>query len=448
MIGAVGAAWAALDPFTFTAHVLPWLKGAGWASLAGAGWFCRKLLKAHPITPTWEDWACGLYITGLPGSGKTAFAYQVARRFANQGWGFVWLSIKPSLELLEYLPESARDRCRLFAPHSDNPQGMNLLRCYTGTATERELIADQTAELFDRLHSAMSANMRELIRMGTLALLIWAAEEGHEVTLWELYRLFQEENFRGVVLVAAPKPIRDAFDADEARKTTLQAVRIQLRRTVSTENLLVSLSQRDGIDLWDVIEREQWLICDTPERVMGPGVAGLLCQVIASRVQLLSSRRPSGSRPFACFADEFQEYANPSFAKGIATGREFGLCWVLIHQSKSNQGIGAAVSGAVHLTGTRYYFQQAPEDTRAAVETTGGQWDAQVFTHLPKRHYRALRRIHGRPIIEAGVTRDLPPPNQEVAEEIIAHAASGPARAAILADIQRRRVENECGHTG
>ncbi|MFZ5823862.1 MAG: hypothetical protein ACOY94_05980 [Bacillota bacterium] len=434
-------AWAVLDPFSFpTAQLV----AAGKLAAAG-GLLWWGLQRRHPITPNYEDWSCGLYITGLPGSGKTALAYLLARRFCRNGWGWVWLSIKSSLSLLQYLPEEAREQCDLFAPYSDRPRGLNLLRCYTATATERELIADQAAELFDRLHSAMSGNMRELIRMGCLGLLIWADRAGVEVTLWELYRFFQEEAFRAKVLSGAPKPVRDAFSSDEVRRQTLQAVRAQLRRAVTSENLLVALSQRDGIDLWEVMVRERWLVCDTPEAVLGPAVASFLCQVVASRVQMLTSRRTPGSRPFACFADEFQEYSNPSFAKGIATGREFGLAWMLIHQSRSNQGIGKEVAGAVHLCGTRYYFQQAPEDTRAAVEATQGRWEPQEFTHLPKRHFRALRRIHGRPVIQDGITDDLPAPRPEVAAAIIQRAESGPRRAAILREIQNRKVVARVG---
>lgn len=435
--------WAVFDPATFPVGPL---RIAGVSLLAGCVAYGWRELKRHPISPTHEDWACGTYITGLPGSGKTAWAYLLARRFCDSGWGWVWISIKSSLPLLQYLPDQACQRTELFAPYSDRPRGLNLLRCYTGTATERELIADQAAELFDRLHSAMSGNMRELIRMGCLGLLYWANRQEVEVTLWELYRFFQEEAFRTKVLATAPKPIRDAFRTDEVRRQTLQAVRAQLRRAVASENLLVALSQRDGIDLWEVMENERWLICDTPESILGPAVASFLCQVVASRVQMLTSRRKSGSRPFGCFADEFQEYSNPSFAKGIATGREFGLAWVLIHQSRANQGIGKEVAGAVHLCGTRYYFQQAPEDVKAAVDSTEGRWEAVEFTHLPKRHYRALRRVHGRPIVESGVTPNLPVPHQDLADEIIRRSSSGPARAEIVREIQRRKVVDTSDH--
>lgn len=291
------------------------------AAVAGLKVAAKLAVAATPIVilwprrpaprPTPEDLSCGTYITGLPGSGKTCCAYLQVRSFCDHGWDWVWLSIKSSLPLLQYLPDEARERCLLFAPYSDHPQGINFLRTYTGTNTERELLADQTAELFDRLHGAMSDNMRELMRMGTLALLLWAARRRVEVTLWELYRLFQEEGFRYRVLAKAPKPIRDAFAPDEARRQTLQAVRVQLRRSVASEALMVALSQQDGIDLWEVMKKGRWLVCDTPEAELGPAVASFLCQVVASRVQMLTSRRDPGGRPFGAFCDEFQEYTNP-----------------------------------------------------------------------------------------------------------------------------------------
>lgn len=420
------------------------LKALGAGCLAGVGVVYVWARGWRPVRPTWEDWACGTYITGLPGSGKTGLAYLLVREFCARDWGWIWLSIKSSLPLLQYLTDEAQERCLLFAPASGNPLGINFLRTYTGTSTERELVADQTAELFDRLHSAMSGNMRELIRMGTLALLGWAQQTETEITLWELYRMFQSEAFREQVLARAPKPIRDAFSSDEVRKQTLQAVKAQLRRSVTSENLLVALSQTGGIDLWDVIQHERWLVCETPEAELGPAVASFLCQVIASRVQMLTSRRKPGSRPFGCFADEFQEYSNPSFSKGIATGREFGLAWFLIHQSRSNQNIGKEVAGAVHLCGSRYYFQQSPEDSRAAVEATEGRWPAEVFTHLPKRHFRALRRVGGRPVVLAGVTEDLPTGSPDVTAAVITRNSAGPSRAQILAEIQRRKVGSQC----
>lgn len=155
---------------------------------------------------------------------------------------------------------------------------------------------------------------------------------------------------------------------------------------------------------------------------------------------MLTSRRPPGARPFGCFNDEFQEYSNPSYAKGIATGREFGLAWVLIHQSRANQSIGREVTGAVHLCGSRYYFQQAPEDAKAAVEATEERWEKGEFTHLAKRHYRALRRLHGRPVVTAGVTSDLPAPDPDVAAAVTLRASTGPSRAEILSAIQKRKV--------
>lgn len=458
-MGVSAYAWAVFDPTGFSAAMtaaVPICRMLGAGCITGGIGYAWWRSRQHPITPTHEDWACGTYITGKPGSGKTAWAYHLVREFCDRGWGWIWLSIKPSIRrdpaeparILEFLPDVARERCLLFAPYSDSPRGINFLRCYTSTSQERELLADQTAELFERLHGAMSGNMRELIRMGTLGLLGWADREVVTVTLWELYRLFQESTFRDRVMARANKPIRDAFAEAEPEgrngqrrpNETLLAVRRQLRRAVSSDSLLAALAQTDGIDLWQVMESGSWLVCDTPQSVLGPAVASFLCQVISSRVQLLTDRRPAGSRPFGMFCDEFQRYANPSFALAIETAREFGVAWHLIHQSENGQDLGRAVQGAVDMCGSRYYFTQTFKDAKGAAAALGDRWTAEAFAFLPKRHYKGYRRLHGRPVIVEGVTPDLPSPNNEVAAEIIRRASAGPGRAAILAEIQRRKV--------
>jgi hypothetical protein len=98
------------------------------------------------------------------------------------------------------------------------------------------------------------------------------------------------------------------------------------------------------------------------------------------------------------------------------------------------------VHGAVDMCGSRYYFTQTFKDAKAAAESVGGRWEPREFAYLPKRHYRGYRRLHGRPVIVAGVTPDLPAPNDDVAAEIIRKAGTGRSRATTLDEIQRRKV--------
>lgn len=450
--------WALFEPASFATTALPVLKALGAGSLLGAGGLAVWAATRHPRTPTHEDWSCGSYITGAIGSGKTSLAYLLTREFCRQGWGWIWVSIKPLVRrdeddgprLLEYLPPAAVDRCILFAPYSNNPRGLNFLRTYAdpgdpGAATEREMVADQTAELFARIHPQISEGMRELIRTGALALLTWAAAAGQEVTLWELFRFFDERAFRETVLDCPDilQPVRSAFDDRTLRSQQVVAVVNLVRRAVTSTNLLVALSQTgpNAIDLWDVMQHERWLVCDTPEDRLGPGVASFLCEFITARVQMLTSRRRSTARPFAVFCDEFQEYTSETFAKAISTAREFRLAWFLIHQSRANQAIGKAVAAAVQLCRTKWFFRQTPEDANAAAVACDQRWEPQSFINLPSRRYRAVRSIHGESVYEEGTTRPLPPPDYETAAEIVRRSQAGPTRQEILQAIQRRRVE-------
>lgn len=451
-------AWALFEPVSFATTALPVLKLLGAGSILSASGLAVWIATRHPRTPTHEDWSCGHYITGAIGSGKTSLAYLLTREFCEQGWGWIWVSIKPLIRrddddgprLLEYLPPAAVDRVILFAPYSTHPRGLNFLRTYIdpadpGAATERELLADQTAELFARIHPQMSEGMRELIRAGALALLTWAAATGTEVTLWELFRFFDERAFRETVLDCPDllQPVRSAFDDRTLRSQQVAAVINLVRRAVTSTNLLVALSQTgpNAIDLWDVMANERWLVCDTPEDRLGPGVAAFLCGFITSRVQMLTSRRRSNSRPFGVFCDEFQEYTSETFARAISTAREFRLAWFLIHQSRANQPIGRVVAAAVQLCRTKYYFRQTPEDANAAAVACDQRWEPQSFVNLPSRRYRAVRSIRGESVFEEGRTPPLPPPDYETAAEICRRSQAGPTRQEILQAIQRRRVE-------
>lgn len=458
LLAAVGVTWAIFEPLTFATQVIPTLRAVGWMALAGSGgaYLWGRAFPPHPITQTFEDMATGWHITGLPGSGKTAWAYLKARQFCDNGWGFVWLSIKPSIRtgpddqprVLDYLPDCGRDTVKVFAPYSLHPLGLNFLRTYLKSATERELISDQCAELFSRMHSAMSPNMQELIRMGCKALLTWSDRNGIEVTMWELYRLFQEDGFRGTVLAGADKPVRDAFSEAEPEgrgkkpkpNQTLIAVRVQLRRMVSSDNLLVALSQTDGIDLWeDVMVKGGGLVCDTPTGMLGPTVAPFLCRCIASRLQMLTDRRPAKAKPIAIFCDEFQRYTDETFAMGIETAREYRVCWFLIHQT-DGQELGKAVKTAVGMCANMFYFQQDPADGRDAARALFGRHEPEDFAQLEARHFLGRLRLHGKPVLIAGKTPDLPAPDPDIAGAILCRSSAGPDRDAILKAIQARKV--------
>lgn len=420
-------------------------------ALAGAGmcvgWHCLWPKRSW-VESKDEDLATGIYLTGMPGAGKSALLYVLIREWATQRRPWLYMSTKSTLSLLPFLPPEAVGNTTVVQPDGPNPIGVDFFRCYTGTPQERELVADQVAELFCRLHPAMSAIMRETLRLAALALLTWAHQEQKKVSFWELYRLFTQQSFRSKVLGSVSGPIRDGLEGDDVREATLAAVTVQLRRAVSSDSLLVSLCQTGGMDLWAWMQGNGGLIIDAPAGRVGLGISSFLAGAIAARVQLLTECRPPGSPLCLVACDEFQRYTSPTFGLALEVAREYRVCWALAHQTHAGQRLGEAVEGAVELAGNQIVLQQALPDARRAAELGGGRWTPEEITALPARHYRAKIRIHGRPTFVSGRTPDLPKPDYERARTILEASGRGPSREELLRSILGRRVERRGGVEG
>lgn len=198
------------------------------------------LLRPGPAPQTYEDLAGGTWVTGYPGCGKTYLVYDWIGEWARRGFGGLWASPKGAgAGVLGRFPRAAVERVDLIQPYGPRPRGLNLMRTYTGTAAEREILAGLVTEWFLREHSAAGQNMAHLLFMGPLGLLEWAAVAQEQVTPLELYLLFHREGFRRQVLAAASPLVADAFAMAEA--DTLDRVARLVARAVASESLMVTI---------------------------------------------------------------------------------------------------------------------------------------------------------------------------------------------------------------
>lgn len=437
---ALTGAWA-LNVFTqptMSAAIAGTMKLAGAAAIALGGGYLLSLPLA--AAQTYEDLAGGTHITGYPGCGKTYLVFGSLPGWVTRGFGGLWASPKGAgVDVLGRFPRGAVDQVDLVQPYGQFPRGLNLLQTYTGTAAERELLAGLVTEWFCRENAATGQAMAHLLFMGALALLEWAAAAGEQVTPMELYTLFHRETFRRQVLTRGGPLAADAFRT--AERDTLARVQRLVARAIASESLMVTIGQRDGINLLEVMRQNRWLVLDAPYKHVPHGA--FLCRTLASLVQMLTPHRPTlaqGSRPFMAIFDEIQEYPTPVFARGLAMAREYGVCWVLLHHSRSGQlDRDNPLRAAIGLAANKYWFRQTPEDAVEAAKSCAGHWEPDAFVNLPKRHYKALRRVcGGRVEAGAGRTPEVGPPDLEVVLEIRRRNCTGRSRAEILADVRER----------
>lgn len=414
------------------------------AAVLGAGAY---VLRRPPPQQTHEDLATGIWVSGYPGCGKTYLLYALMGAWAAAGYGGLWASPKGAgVEVLGRFPKEAVGRVDLLQPYGPCPRGLNILQTYQGTAAEREILAGLVTEWFVREHSAASQNMAHLLFVAALGLLEWAAAEGEQVTPVELYLMLHRPAFQRQVLARCSPVVSDILGS--AKEDTLDRVRRLVSRAVASESLMVTIGQRHGINLLETMEQDRWLVLDAPYKHVPHGA--FLCRTLASLVQLLTpARKPlhRGSKPFMAVFDEVQEYPIRSMARGIAMGREYGVGWCLLHHSRSGQlERENPLRAAVGLCGSKYWFRQTWEDAQDAAKASGGRWEPDTFVNLPKRSYKALRRVGGGYVQAVeGYTPDVGPPDLGVVEAIRQRNAEGPGRDEILADVYRRLRQGRGG---
>lgn len=343
--------------------------------------------------------------------------------------------------MLPFIPRTAIDTVDLIAPSSVRPRGINMLQLTTDLPSEREQVADQLAEVVDRLHPATSDLMREAIRLGTLAVLEYGVATRREVSLLDLYIFFSQEDRREEMLrhIKVP-PVRQAFASESINSKTLEAVQRQIRRLVSSRAVILSLCRTgpNQIDLRQAMSQGRRVVVDASDADLGPGQAALINEVVASKLQLYTANRKSQEPGFGVVADEVQEYqgAGHSFRRALALAAEYRVAWVLINQYREGQ-LNSAMQAAVSLAGTQVFFRLAQADALQAVKTLAHQVTAEELVRLPKRDYWTAERHGGHLRLGRRTTLDLPKADLDTAREIRRRNEHGPTADAVLTSAYR-----------
>jgi hypothetical protein len=303
------------------------------------------------------------------------------------------------------------------------------------------------AELIERLHPTTSDLMREMTRLGTLALLEYGTRTKCEVSLPGLYRFFTSPTRRREILGYTSNPtVRDAFDeASSSVQRTLEAVQRQVRRLLSSRALVLSLG-RSGpgqVDLRKAMATGRGVVVDASDADLGPGQAALINEIIGSKIQMYTAQRSKEESGFGVIADEVQEYqgSGHSFRRALALAAEYRVAWVLINQFRDGQ-LTSAMQAAVNLAGTQLFFRVAAADASAAVKTLGGAVTQGELVQLDKRHFWTVERHDGKPVVRQGQTSDLPEADLDVERAIRRHNAQGPTAEAILQALYRTMGES------
>ncbi|MEI6553193.1 MAG: hypothetical protein WCO09_01370, partial [bacterium] len=318
-----------------------------------------------------------IYTIGKTGMGKSTLLENLAIQDIQNGEGLAFIDPhgKSADLLLEYIPEHRKKDVVYFAPFDlEYPIAFNVLEDMG--AEKRHLVANGLMSAFKTIWAdAFSARMEYILNNIMLALLEYPGS-----TLMSVNRMLTDKDFRSAIVANVTDPTVKAFWIDEYGKYTEKfaaeaapAIQNKVGQFVGNPLVRNIIGQPvSGFDIREIMDNRKILIINLSKGRVGEANANLLGAMLITKIYLsamsradLKEEEVKKAPHFYLYVDEFQNFANESFADILSEARKYKLSLTIANQ----------------------YVEQMPEEVRAAVfGNVGtmitfriGAYDAAVF---------------------------------------------------------------------
>ena len=320
-----------------------------------------------------EDRSRHLYVIGKTGMGKSTLLENMAAQDISNGEGMCFIDPHGSAidTLLDYIPEERLQDVIYFAPFdSDHPISFNILE--TVAEDQKHLVVQGLMSTFDKIWpDTFSERMRYILSNTLLALLEYPGS-----TLLGVNRMYADKGYREEIVGNVKDPTVKTFWVDEFAKWDERFMReataaIQNKIGQFTANPIVRniIGQKtSSFDFREVMDNKKILLINLSKGRIGEQNAGLLGGMLITKIYLAAMSRADSTKaemtdlpPFFLFVDEFQNFANESFADILSEARKYKLNLTLAHQyvEQMEEEVRDAVFGNV---GTTITFRVGPLD--------------------------------------------------------------------------------------
>lgn len=313
--------------------------------------------KRTPFGIRAEDRTRHMYVIGKTGMGKSTLLENMAIQDIKNGNGIAFVDPhgKTAETLLDYVPPERMKDVLYFAPFDvDNPISFNIMEDVG--YDRRHLVAAGLMSAFKKIWvDAWSSRMEYILSNTILALL-----EYPDATLLGINRMYTDKEYRKKVVDNITDPSVKSFWVDEYSKYTDRYTQeatpaIQNKVGQFTANPIIRnlIGQpKSSFDLRKLMDQKKIIIINLSKGRIGEGNANLLGSMIITKMYLAAMSRadlPESEMKrlpeFYLFVDEFQSFANESFADILSEARKYKLALTIAHQ----------------------YIEQMPDEVRAAV---------------------------------------------------------------------------------
>lgn len=340
-----------------------------------------------------EDRTKHVYVIGKTGMGKSTLLENMAAQDVRNGNGFAFLDPHGSAveTILKYIPKERIEDVIYFAPFDmEHPISFNVMEDVG--YDKRHLVVSGLMSTFKKIwQDAWSARMEYILGNTLLALL-----EYPNATLLEVNKMLSDKDFRKKVVDNVTDSSVKSFWVDEFAKYTDRFAAeatpaIQNKIGQFTANPLIRniIGQpKSSFDLRDVMDNKKILIVNLSKGRIGESNANLLGSMLITKLYLAALSRADKSKDemkttpnFYLYVDEFQSFANESFADILSEARKYKLNLTIAHQyiEQMSDEVRAAVFGNV---GTMISFRVGSFDAEVLEKEFAPTFTAEDIVNL------------------------------------------------------------------
>jgi DNA-directed RNA polymerase subunit RPC12/RpoP len=299
-----------------------------------------------------------IYIIGKTGMGKTTLQenFVLADIMAGHGCCYIDPHGDTAEKLLDYIPSHRLNDVIYFNPGDvDFPIGFNILE--TENDEQKHLVAAGLMGVFKKIWpDVWSARMEYVLLNCVNALLDYPG-----ATLMGINRLLVDKDYRARVVAKIKDPIVKTFWVAEfatwSEKYATEAIapiQNKVGQFLSSSIIRNIVAQvKSTINLRRVMDDGKIVIVNLAKGRIGEDNMRLLGGMLVTKIQLAAQERQnipeSERRDFYLYVDEFQNFANESFASILSEARKFRLNLVVAHQyiEQLDEKVAAAIFGNI-----------------------------------------------------------------------------------------------------
>ncbi|MHB8651684.1 MAG: type IV secretory system conjugative DNA transfer family protein [Minisyncoccota bacterium] len=334
-----------------------------------------------------------VYVIGKTGMGKSTLLENMAVQDIQNGEGIAFVDPhgKTADLFLDYIPEHRLKDVVYFAPFdTDNPISFNIMEDVG--YDKRHLVVSGLMSAFKKIWvDAWSARMEYILGNVLLALLEYPG-----ATLLGVNRMLTDKSYRKKVVDNVKDPSVRSFWVDEFAKYTDRYTQdatpaIQNKVGQFTSNPLIRNivgQPKSTFDIREMMDDQKILIVNLSKGLVGEGNANLLGSMLITKIYLAAMSRadvPEATMRllpnFYLYVDEFQSFANESFADILSEARKYKLNLTMAHQyiEQMSDEVRAAVFGNV---GTMAMFRVGAYDAEVLEKELAPVFTAEDMVNL------------------------------------------------------------------